>query len=219
MESLYFSELTPQLESETFNRLLGSVPNEKRLKISRYRFDIDKKLSLYSEILLRSLISRNLNIKNNNIKLDKDGLGKPHLKSHPDFHFNISHTKNAITVAVSTAPIGVDIEKVTAADIRIARRFFTADELNWVTSDKSELNKRFFIIWTKKEAALKRKGTGLTDIKNIDVTADNISDCLSTLRIDDYIISVCSKNKFSEDNLIRLDEADIIALHEFCLAQ
>lgn len=41
----------------------------------------------------------------------KGEYGKPHINGYPNFYYNISHTSNAIAVAIANNPIGVDIEK------------------------------------------------------------------------------------------------------------
>ena len=91
--------------------------------------------------------------------------GKPYIIKQPDFHFGISHTKNAITVAFSKEPVGVDIEKIRDVDLKVADRFFTEEEQKYINSDVSLSCRRFFEIWTKKEAIIKKSGLKLKDIK------------------------------------------------------
>lgn len=212
MNALYYVNVDSQLNKSVFNSMLDFVSPEKKNKVLKFRFDIDRKLSLYSEILVRCLICKTLSITNKDIEIQQDELGKPFLKNNPSLHFNLSHTKNAITVGISNDPLGVDIEKIKAADMKIAERFFTDNELSWIRSNNSEQDVNFFSIWTKKEAALKSEGKGISHIKSFDVTDSYLLDHLSTIRIDDYLISVCSKDKFIEDDLIRLTEAELIEM-------
>ncbi|NLL39166.1 MAG: 4'-phosphopantetheinyl transferase superfamily protein [Clostridiales bacterium] len=210
MKALYFAELSSEIDTDLFSNLLGFVSHEKKRKILRLRFDIDKKLSLYSEVLVRCLACRTLNIENSHIMFMRRETGKPFLKGYPEFHYNISHTKNALAVGISKEPVGVDIERIRQADLRIARRFFSEDEILWIEGTETERDRRFFSVWTKKEAWLKRLGQGISQIRSVDVLSDKLSGLLFTTQVKDYMLSVCSAEVFDESCLIILSEADII---------
>lgn len=51
------------------------VSNEKQEKVNRFRFDIDKNLSLYSELLIRIIICSNTDNKNKDIVFNKTYYG------------------------------------------------------------------------------------------------------------------------------------------------
>jgi len=52
----------------------------------------------------------------------------------------------------------------------IGRRFFTADERDYLNCPSSgEKRKRFFYIWTRKEALVKAAGTGVDAIASVNV--------------------------------------------------
>ena len=64
---------------------------------------------------------------------------------------------------------------------------------DYITAADSE--KRFFEVWTKKEAFLKYKGTGIT----AGLDSVNVFDCypnIKTFYFEDYIISVCSEKDY-----------------------
>ncbi len=89
----------------------------------------------------------------------------PRLLDNPwGLHFSVSHSGDRIAVAVSTAPIGIDIECLYAdCDWQaIAQTCFHPSELQ-VLRDVGGLAARetFFEIWTRKEAYLKAIGTAL----------------------------------------------------------
>lgn len=214
MKALYFSELEPEIDPAVFGNLLEAVSHEKRNRIGRLRHDADKKLSLYAEILLRCLICKALGIKNSHIEFSRDITGKPVLKSHPCIHFNVSHTKNALAVGISGEPVGVDIERIRPFNLRIAERFFTEQELNWIKDSEEDRDIRFFTVWTKKEAALKRTGTGIADIRTVDTFRDGFKELLDTFRVKSYLISVCSAESFEISDLTCISEADIPAMRD-----
>lgn len=193
-----------------FENLISLISKEKQKQIDRFRIDVDKKLSLYSEILIRMIICETLSIGNDQIVFGKNAYGKPHLIGYPDFYFNLSHTNSAIIVAVSDKPIGVDIEKIRYVDLKIAERFFTKNEVACIIESESDIHRRFFKIWTQKEAYIKYIGKGLhMPLNSFDVRSNNISLHIKTDEKDGYVFSVCSGYKNPKYDMIGLSESNI----------
>lgn len=141
---------------------------------------------------LESVLKEKFNIKMPEIK--KGLYGKPYLQE-TDIHFNISHSGDLKILAIAETPVGVDIEKVRKADLRVAKRF-CENEYNYITEKDSE--HRFFEIWTKKEAYLKYKGTGLRGgLDSFDVFS--LSEDITTFRFKEYFISVCGIKEFKTE--------------------
>lgn len=89
--------------------------------------------------------------------------GKPILKDYPDIHFNISHSGKYVVCAVANVPVGVDIEGNRPINAAVAKRFFSAEENEWVSAadNQSVQEQRFFRLWTLKEAYAKATGQGI----------------------------------------------------------
>lgn len=98
-------------------------------------------------------------------------------------HFlSISHSKNALAVAVSLAPVGVDIERVSAPRAEeMARRFLTERELALFENTPKEQKEEVWIrLWTAKEAAFKAKHKPHFKPTETDSTKENVyTDVLS----------------------------------------
>ena len=122
---LFIVPLNESFNSELYDTLSLSIATNKKAKLDSYKSDIDKKLGLYADILVRISIYQDLNIENGDIEFSTNSYGKPFLMNNQDYHFNISHTHNMIAVAVSNNSVGVDVEKIKEIDTRIAKRFFT----------------------------------------------------------------------------------------------
>lgn len=95
--------------------------------------------------------------------------GKPHLRVFPELHFGLSHTVDEVVLGFANQPLGLDVEnpsrRVEAS--RIAQRFFHPDE--WETGETC--SRRFFTLWTAKEAMLKLDGRGIAGgLQNARVT-------------------------------------------------
>lgn len=116
--------------------------------------------------------------------------GKPYIKNS-DIKYSVSHKKNYMVAVFSYDEIGIDIEILTDKDYSgIVDRYFFEDEREYILSSISKLeqNKRFFEIWTKKEAYIKKYALNISYIKKIDSLREDIK----TFKMNDLIISVCS---------------------------
>lgn len=87
--------------------------------------------------------------------------GKPFLRDHPEIHFSISHCPNGLAVAVSKEPVGIDIESFRKADDALLDYCMNPEEAASVRQ-AAEPAQAFSALWTRKEAVLKLRGTGIT---------------------------------------------------------
>jgi 4'-phosphopantetheinyl transferase len=80
--------------------------------------------------------------------------------------FNLSHTLDWAAVVVTWGvPCGVDIELIRPVPemLEIARRWFAAEEFRALEElDRNVRPRRFFELWTEKEARLKASGRGIS---------------------------------------------------------
>ena len=94
--------------------------------------------------------------------------GKPHLPEVPDLQFSVSHSAGSVVVAVGRgAPVGIDVEHVAswdAADLdEVAQLTLAREERAVVSRQPAGLRAAAFTTyWTRKEAAVKATGAGLT---------------------------------------------------------
>lgn len=213
LDTLYFIPLKETLEAEEFRKLLALISEKRQSEIRRFRFTIDQKLSLFSELLVRILICKIKGINNSQIVFSNNEYGKPYLIDQPDVHFNISHTRNAIAVIVSDKPVGIDIERVSEVDISIAERYFTRNEFSYIIQSSEHQDKRFYEIWTKKEAYIKYTGQGLSlSLQSFDVLLEPLKSKIQTLYQDNYILSVCCKDLMEPFHVMELSEQEVIEM-------
>ncbi|MEH7621863.1 4'-phosphopantetheinyl transferase superfamily protein, partial [Bacillus thuringiensis] len=105
-------------------------------------------------------------------------------------------------------PIGVDIELIKNAELNIAERFFNNNEISYITENTSYQDKRFYEIWTKKEAYIKCIGKGLSmNLNSFNSLDHKIPSYFYNVNRAEYVISVC--NGMREIELIELSERDI----------
>ncbi|MEK4444263.1 MULTISPECIES: 4'-phosphopantetheinyl transferase family protein [unclassified Niallia] len=143
--------------------ILYLLSEERKKRILRLRQIPDRIRGVVAETLVRTLIIHRLNIDNNDITLCINNFGKPYLKEYPEFQFNISHSGDYVLCAISDRPVGIDIEEIKDIDLKIADRFFTNSEINYINQATNENRiKRFYSIWTAKESYIKFIGEGMS---------------------------------------------------------
>lgn len=88
--------------------------------------------------------------------------GKPELESHPEIHFSLSHCRTAVGCLVSNRPCGLDIEHLRSIRPALVNHAMNDDEQEQIAADpRPEV--AFLRLWTRKEALLKLRGTGLSE--------------------------------------------------------
>lgn len=97
--------------------------------------------------------------------------GKPHLsaiagrEARPWLHFNLSHTRGRALIGLSTAPIGVDVEHITAfPDMLATADFAFAPESRAILAACTDdaRTRLFYRFWTLGEAFIKATGLGIS---------------------------------------------------------
>ena len=150
---------THRFSQEELDILMQYVPQEKQERVKRFHHKQDASNCLIGDVLTRLEICNTIGLCNNQLEFSTNEYGKPLLVNNPGIHFNISHTGQYVAFVMSTEPVGIDIELIKNADLKIAERFFTPDEIAYIKEDNS--NMRFYEVWTKKESRIKWEGKGL----------------------------------------------------------
>ncbi len=208
-KQLFCIQLDEDENFHTYHHLLKLLSSEKQQSITRFRFVRDKKLSLFSDLAVRYLACSILGVNNSRLVFSKEEFGKPYLAGFPGFHYNISHTGNAVAVGIHEKPIGVDIEKIKPFDIGIAKRFFCKKEQEYILSRSEKQAELFYEVWTKKEAFVKWIGKGLAmPFTDFDVTDAKTDKMLYTTKINNYIISVCFEGGADGIETIKTEEKE-----------
>lgn len=118
-----------------------------------------------SRALLRLLLSKHTGLPVGTFAFATGENGKPILPGSHDIHFNVSHSDGTALVAIASAEIGVDIERIDGSVdyAGVAQSVFSRSEIE-VLREASDARRGevFFSIWTRKEAYLKATGAGFS---------------------------------------------------------
>lgn len=159
-----------------YTSIYRSLSASRKKHIDRFRKEHNKKCSLAGEHLAKKLIG-------NETVIDIDDNGKPYAKGL-NIHFSISHCDDTVVCVASDTAVGIDIERIKPINLRLAKKVCVDEEMEYLfcktptqadftfCEDQNILH-RFYEIWTAKEAYFKKLGTGITDLKCINILTLN----------------------------------------------
>lgn len=89
--------------------------------------------------------------------------GRPVLAQAPDWHFSLAHSRDAVALAVGRRPIGVDIEFEASEALcsSVAPALHPAERQLIQEAAESSRGALLAAVWTRKEALLKARGSGI----------------------------------------------------------
>ncbi len=92
------------------------------------------------------------------------GAGAPLAVETPDgrWYWSLANTRGRVVAAVSSAPVGVDVESLDRPRIAPARAFCDEAELRLIGNADPA---RTLALWTAKEAVLKKAGCGIAELR------------------------------------------------------
>lgn len=160
--------------------LFSIISDERRERISRFRFEKDKLHCLFAGVLLRYALWEKYGMRD--YVIDKNDFGKPYLEDNKNVFFNLSHSGDWVILGLGEQNLGIDVEKMEDIDISIAEDFFADDECIYLSSlSEDERFDAFYTIWTLKESYTKNIGEGLS------IPLDSFAIVLEPERIGVYV--------------------------------
>jgi len=166
---LWMVELERYINFDAQQICTAMLSADEHARAQKFCFNHHRERFITTRGVIRSILSRYCeNINPEDWRFQFGAQGKPSIESPTPtklLHFNISHSKNRIVVAVSLhSSIGVDVESVSAKRefVKIAQRYFSAPEVEELLclTPAHQLS-RFYDLWTLKESYIKACGSGL----------------------------------------------------------
>ncbi|MFF8593289.1 4'-phosphopantetheinyl transferase family protein [Streptomyces sp. NPDC015220] len=159
-------------EGHRATRLARTVLDDAELERAAAFRDEEARLAyVLAHVALRQLVAAAVGREPRALRLERDpcpGCGGPHGRPSVTggaVHFSLSHSGPMVLLALSSTPVGADIERLpgprTVADVTRMLHPREAAELRALDDTDSPL--AFARVWTRKEAYLKGLGTGLSD--------------------------------------------------------
>lgn len=151
-------------DAQTFAGLLSDDERRRAAGFATRRLADE---SVIQRATLRSVLAAYLDQAPAEIAIVAEAQGKPVLAQRgSNLAFNLSHSGDWLLIGVARKRhIGVDIqiERANTRCLDLARRFFAEDEAQMLAVlPPDEQTRRFFALWTLKEAYLKATGEGIS---------------------------------------------------------
>ncbi len=137
------------------DKLYNHISQSSLKRILKYKFKEDRVRSFISRTLLDVAFGKSVGD-----WLLYSEYGKPYLKDEK--YFSISHSGQAVILAISKSLVGIDIEEIKEIEIDSFLPYLSSNEQKELEISGNDITK-FYNIWTQKEAILKAESTGLTD--------------------------------------------------------
>ena len=158
---IYTMDTEELADTAFYQKCYSSLSDRRQEKADSYHFSADMKLSVGAGLLL----DRGLNeygLRESEVRIGLGENGKPYLLDYPEIHYNLAHSGNMVLAVFADTEVGCDIEQIKTADLKVAKRFFCADEYAYIASlEEEEQAGAFCRIWTLKESFLKATGMGM----------------------------------------------------------
>jgi 4'-phosphopantetheinyl transferase len=155
-------------DEATLQRFESTLADQERERAGRFIFARDSDRYIAARGILRDLLGKYLRCAPQSIEFAYGPYGKPAVANaalRPAICFNLSHSHGLAVVAIGhEREVGIDVELIRAefASEAIAKRYFSAKEIDELSRLPAELRTEgFFLCWTRKEAYIKAKGDGL----------------------------------------------------------
>ena len=170
---------------------LEDVSEQRREQVLKFKHEQGQRLCVLAYQLLKRGLREEYGITENPV-FEYNAHGKPSIIGHPEICFNLSHCKEAAVCAISSRPVGVDVESIREYKESLVRYTMNDLEISLIESDPSP-DVTFIRLWTMKEATLKLSGRGISnDMKEV-VDTDKL-DYIS-VELPNYVYTVCQQKE------------------------
>jgi 4'-phosphopantetheinyl transferase len=159
---------------------LDVLDDEERERVGRFRRPADAASFAGGRVLVRLVLAELLGASPRELVFDtwcelhSSAHGKPRLvEPAAEVEFSLSRAGRRLVLAISGAPVGVDVERLDrSTDVGVTRIAFADDERAELEAlPPDDRAGAFLACWTRKEALLKALGHGLAiDPKSVSVT-------------------------------------------------
>lgn len=175
------------INQENYNKclkLISFLSTREKETANSFKFEKDIIRFVISHVVMRLLIGSYTRLNPEELIFNYNLYGKPSISIDKKINFNLSHSHNKSVISFYKDEIGIDIEYINElTEIDELTELVLSKQEQLILEELSGDRKirKFFDLWTKKEALIKAGGLGISDnIKNID---------LYSLEPIDYIIT------------------------------
>lgn len=154
-------ELLP--DDEAYESACAALPDWRRRKAAQFRFAADRRRSVAAWLLLRRMLSAR-GIDADALPVTENAFGRLEFGPSVGVSFSISHAGERVMAAVSSRPVGCDVEWIVPLREGVAEACLAAEELEAIRAvpEGPSRNRAFCRLWVRKESYAKACGRGFS---------------------------------------------------------
>lgn len=157
-----YSMIEHELPNQQWGTYVEGFPKEIRKKITAFKKWEDAHLSLFGKLLLLNSLQRWGYDQEVFQRIRYSAYDRPYLPDAKGIDFNISHAGACVVCVVSDAQrVGIDIEPLQTIELADFQSCMRGNEWEKIGTSGNK-HQAFYEYWTKKEAATKANGMGLS---------------------------------------------------------
>ena len=143
-----------ELTEDAALAVMGMMDETRRRRVADIAGEDDRKRTIAGELLARQMLAARLGCPERDVPLSWDELGKPSVERE-GVYVSVSHSGAWAVCVTADAPVGVDVEVVRSAQEKFMRRVCSQQEMACIRPGDDGDCRRFWEIWTAKEALFK----------------------------------------------------------------
>jgi len=148
-----------ELDDTAAGAVMAMMDDTRRRRVADIAGDEDRKRTIAGELLARQMLAARLGCSEAAVPLTWDELGKPTAAAEGTY-VSVSHSGAWAVCALADMPVGVDVEVIRSAQEKFMRRVCNQQEMACIRPGDDGDCRRFWEIWTAKEALFKLTGKG-----------------------------------------------------------
>ncbi len=151
------------------NAGLASLGPQERARAAAFIFAADRHRYQAAHVALRRVLSGRTGIPPGQLEFGREPCprcggrnGRPTLVNNGDLHFSLSHSADAVVIAISAAPVGIDMERIVRrCSCALAGAMHEADAARVRRLPEPRRHAAIMRWWVAAEAVLKCTGAGI----------------------------------------------------------
>lgn len=148
-----------QLDAAEEARIAAMMDDVRRRRVADIAGEDDRKRTVAGELLARRMLAEKLHCSEADVPLTWDELGKPTVTTEGTY-VSVSHSGAWAVCIAADVPVGVDVEVIRSTQEKFMRRVCSEGEMACIRPGDSGDCRRFWEVWTAKEALFKLMGKG-----------------------------------------------------------
>ena len=169
-------------------------PPEREEKVKACKSDKVQAQKYYVWKLLEYALENSFQCKITDLKFIKNERGK---WTSPFCFFSLSHSENALAVALSNSEVGVDIEKLTPHKNDFLQKILTEEERKEFSAVSAEAQTEYLLgKWTGKESIFKTLDKPRFRPEKMDAAAHSVESKRIEIDGEEYMLSVAAERPF-----------------------